>query len=436
MKILIVSTYFPPQNSIASLRPYSWAKYWSRLGHDITVLTTKKVKTQNDLKLDMSGFCVLEALVTIPFKEIYESKIRNSEIPNNNPIHNWESFVLKFMRDRYSSFVRLTGCFMTCRYPDWHDNWVPRALKLVQNEDWDAVISTGGPYSVHRVGLKIKKQSPNVYWIVDWRDLWTDNPIYHGIPIFWPIEKRLEKRFHKSCDLITCVTQKSSKVLEQKAGGKVEVVYNGFDPDNYKSSRQCSLLSNKSALNIAFTGTFSSKYRLPSLLFEAMHELKIERKINSHDLKLTFVGHNTQELGPYVSKYELNEYCDLFGLVPREDALSLQRCCDILLFSENERIMKDVMSGKIFEYLFSMTPIWAFGISESSEVGQLISRNKNNHIFSKDVNEIKEKILESINIKKNNGKIEKSTINEWLLEYSREHQVNRLMEIIERNIQK
>ena len=59
MKILIVSTYFPPANSIASLRPYSWAKWWSRAGHDITVLTTEKDKRSNDFKLDCKGFKIL-----------------------------------------------------------------------------------------------------------------------------------------------------------------------------------------------------------------------------------------------------------------------------------------------------------------------------------------------------------------------------------------
>ena len=41
-KILIISYCFPPLNVIASLRVYSWAKYWSRMGYEVCVLTAKK----------------------------------------------------------------------------------------------------------------------------------------------------------------------------------------------------------------------------------------------------------------------------------------------------------------------------------------------------------------------------------------------------------
>lgn len=42
LKILIVTHSFPPLNKIGSLRPYAWAKYWSWIGHEVCVLTTKK----------------------------------------------------------------------------------------------------------------------------------------------------------------------------------------------------------------------------------------------------------------------------------------------------------------------------------------------------------------------------------------------------------
>ena len=65
MKILIIAKYFPPQNSIASLRPYSWAKWWSNLGHEVTVVSTKKIPWENDLKLDCSGFDLIEIPVPV-----------------------------------------------------------------------------------------------------------------------------------------------------------------------------------------------------------------------------------------------------------------------------------------------------------------------------------------------------------------------------------
>jgi len=60
LKILIITHYFPPSNSIASHRTYSWAKYWSKMGHDVTVLTTAKERRENDLNLPFDGFQVIE----------------------------------------------------------------------------------------------------------------------------------------------------------------------------------------------------------------------------------------------------------------------------------------------------------------------------------------------------------------------------------------
>ena len=56
-RILIVSHFFPPLNSIASQRPYSWARTWTDMGHSVSVLTTAKMPFDGtpDLELDLSG---------------------------------------------------------------------------------------------------------------------------------------------------------------------------------------------------------------------------------------------------------------------------------------------------------------------------------------------------------------------------------------------
>ena len=41
LKITIITYSWPPRNSISVHRPYSWARYWSQQGHDITILTAK-----------------------------------------------------------------------------------------------------------------------------------------------------------------------------------------------------------------------------------------------------------------------------------------------------------------------------------------------------------------------------------------------------------
>jgi hypothetical protein len=51
--ILLVTRSFPPLNAVSSLRMYQWAKYWSRGGVRVTVLTTTKHWFSGPLDMDV-----------------------------------------------------------------------------------------------------------------------------------------------------------------------------------------------------------------------------------------------------------------------------------------------------------------------------------------------------------------------------------------------
>ena len=95
-KILIITHYFPPINAIASHRPYSWAKYWSRMGHNITVLTTKKEPKSNDLNLDCSFFKVIEA------ENIIRNKLKHYNIGDKTNISDVENILANSLSTKES----------------------------------------------------------------------------------------------------------------------------------------------------------------------------------------------------------------------------------------------------------------------------------------------------------------------------------------------
>jgi hypothetical protein len=126
MKILIVSSHFPPLNSIASLRPYSWAKYWAALGHDITVLTTRKPHSDNRLDADLSFLTLLE--VPIPgvglLRRFDDPASRSGavRVDHEAPEGHWR------LANRLNAIRRKRGLFMSARMPDHHDLWIRPAL--------------------------------------------------------------------------------------------------------------------------------------------------------------------------------------------------------------------------------------------------------------------------------------------------------------------
>ncbi len=90
------------------------------------------------------------------------------------------------------------------------------AARWARQQPWDLVVSTGGPYSVHRIGLAVKRKRPETKWVVDWRDLWVDNHIYPGLPFLNLYEKVLETKFHRAADMITTVSEPLAEVLRTK----------------------------------------------------------------------------------------------------------------------------------------------------------------------------------------------------------------------------
>jgi len=416
-----VATYFPPQNSIASLRTYSWAKWWSKAGHEVTVVTTVKRKHENDLDLDCSGFEIVS--LPIPFfsdaSSAYHNTITKSEQKNGK-------LLLYFIKKRYSSFLKNTGCFNTCRFPDFHDLWARNVIRKMLTSHFDLIISTGWPYSVHRVGLAMKKKYPETKWIVDWRDLWTRNHLFKGLKIFWLYERYLEKKFHNNADLVTTVSEPLADTLKKNTKTPVEVIYNGYDPDDYIKIKR-SVRKENDAFTIAYTGTIYKSYQNPSALFEAVSNLKNNNCLMEDSIKIVFVGSNA-DVSNIVEYYNVAEFYSYLGFLPRKDALQLQYDADAVLFLEyNYPSFPGIMTGKLFEYLYIAREIIAIGIDETTVAGKLITDTKAGFCFGTDVKKIEGYLIAKIN-NRSSFNLERNEV--LVKEFEREKQAMKILDLI------
>ena len=421
MKILIVSTFFPPQNSIASLRPYSWAKWWSKAGHEVTVVTTVKRKHENDLVLDCSGFDVVS--LPIPFfsnaSSVYHNTVTKSGRKNGKTL-------LSFLKKKYSSFLNNTGCFNTCRFPDFHDLWAKKVIRKMLTSHFDLIISTGWPYSVHRVGLAMKKKYPETKWIVDWRDLWTRNHLFKGLRIFWFYERYLEKKIHNNADLVTTVSEPLADRLRSMTQTRVEVIYNGFDSEDYIKIKQKVRKKNNS-FTIVYTGTIYKGYQDPSPLFEAVSNLKRNNLLTEDVLQLFFVGANT-DVSDIAEYYNISEFYNYLGFLPREDALQLQYDADAVLFLEyNDPSVPGILTGKLFEYIYIAREIIAIGVDETTVAGKLITDTKTGFCFGTAVKKIEEYLIAKIN-NRYSFNLERNEV--LIKEFEREKQAMKFLDLI------
>jgi hypothetical protein len=423
---LIIAKYFPPENAIASLRPYSWAKYWSRESHDITVLTINRQSYVHDLVLDCSNFKIVK--VSIPFVTKSNYMLNSKNTSDTIKKKKWYAVFVSLIRQFLLSFSQKTGCF-AIRFPSFNDLWAINAFRAIKPFQFDIVVSTGGPYSVHKIGLLLKKKYPTIKWIVDWRDLWTKNHIYMGLKIFHWYEDYLEKKIHKNADLITTVSEPLADILRTITKTRVEVIYNGFDNENYDKIMQLPRKTNQE-FTIVYTGTIYRKYQDPSPLFEAIYNLNQSGVLTKNDLRILFAGWTSSDVSDLAVKYGIIDYYSFLGLLPRESALQLQYDADAVLFLEyGDPSVRGILSGKIFEYIYAAREILAVGIGPDTDVGEIISSTETGVSVGCDVTAI-EKYLISRIIQKE--KKIKSKNMEMINRYSRKIQALKMLEFINR----
>lgn len=420
MRILIISTFFPPLNSIASLRAYSWAKFWTLEGHDVTVLTTQKEKHQTlDLQLTNPGFEVIE--VPLPnWIQSFKGKQKGKE---DNKKRSGFSRFLHYLR-------RKKGVFHACRMPDFTDLWVRPAIEAVRSLDkWDLVVSTSGPYAVHIVGNRLKKLGKAKAWIADFRDRWSDNHIFPGLFPFNLIEKGLEKRLMKNADHITTVSAPYSEPFIKKYGkDRVHIIENGFDIDDISNLPKIPIFLDNKKFRIVHTGSFFRRRHNPSPLFQAIRNMSEDSKTMSllNNLEVIFVGTELESLEKMIEEYGVGEWVKTFGFVNREVSLRMQQDAHALLFFPwNDLHVDGVLSGKIFEYLFSKTPVIAVG-GEQIEASQKLLLDSKAGIILATIEECEGYLVEKLNgITK-----EKTSVSQDFLEkYSRKNLSLKMLEI-------
>lgn len=425
MNILIVSTFFPPQNSIASHRPYSWAKWWSRDGHNVTVLTTTKCKTEVDMDFSFEGFTVES--IDIPFitarqkarqvAAISESQV-NGKIGKKQ--NSWVSTCVQKLASH-------TGILNSTRFPDLSELWVSGAKKYALAGKWDLVVTTGGPYTVHRIGYAIKLHSPNTKWILDWRDLWTNNHMFKGIPIIRWYEKYLEKKFHSVADVISTVSDPLANVISRDTQTKTITIYNGIDEEDYIDLDEKLFFPCDETLRIVYAGTIYKGKRDPSPLFDAINKLRKEHNVKPEQLQVYFAGPKSH-VSQLIKDYSLSEYCRELGLLSRQDSLRMQRDADILLFLEHEAPNVDgILTGKLFEYLHAKKFILGVGVTLKSETGRLIEGFSPGVVCGLDSEKIKITLIRLLGLAGSNFNFDKKVDHNYLAEFNRKVGAKRLL---------
>lgn len=428
MNILIVSYYFPPMNSVASLRIYSWARTWTDLGHAVTVLTAPKPHNDNLLQVKIDDIEVIEA--TNSFLNIFQHVLskkyskRYSEKKADGIVH-----PLKQLLKRMNHWRLKRGILYTLRMPDHLSLWKQPALKTVKGRTFDLVVSSFGPYVTHLIANQLVVNGQAKKWIADYRDLWVDHGLMKGLFPFSIVEKRMQDQINRQADVITTVSGPLAKILSSNnpSNNKVHVIYNGYFEKTHYIQNQPGILNwDLNKKHLIYTGSIYEGAQDYSPLLRAIKNLKVNRNDLYSRLEIHISGRSTGKLRGVVQSQEIQD-CFIFeGNVAYQTALQMQKEADALLFFDYDpEIMAGVITGKLFEYMTSGTEIWSIGksLTETDSNGFILKSNTG-IVLGKNVQAIYRQLIELLSTK---PKPPVKRNRDFIKQFSREEQAKKML---------
>lgn len=364
-RILIITYNWPPRNAIGTHRPYAWAKYWSKAGARVTVLTAAKRAFDAPLDLYLpdlddvqvievpyggAGLSLLDRLVKSPRIRSYLTQIKShlsrNAIAASDPRSGWRTAAAPFI-------ARLA-------------------------KDNDFVVSTYGPSSCHLIANDAKSENPGLIWIADYRDLWSQNPTaVRSAEGQASIRLLEESSVGRNADLITAVSEDMILKLGEFCKGRLVLSPNGFDLESRELEEILAIppAPHAKPLRVVHTGTVYPGHRDPMPLLEVLADMVDRKELKHGDMTIDFYGSRVESITQLMSNQRFRPFLRTPGHVKRENALRIQREADLLLLLESsEPEARGVLTGKIFEYISAGRPIVCVGSRPDFEIGQLLHR--------------------------------------------------------------
>lgn len=395
--IIIISTWFPPLQSVAVNRILSFVKYLDSNKYNIFVITKHKDNAKEVEK--MFGATIYriktEQLIKVPNFDTKTSKITH---------------YLKVAKK----------LLITKLIKDEDTKWQKKALQKIESinstNKIDLIISSYAPISPILVALEYCKNHPSTKWIVDMRDELSQNPMLDNSKkeYYAKIESEINLHANALTTVSLPIINYFKAILPRLQ--YFEEIRNGYDHNlpidtNYFNPQ----------FTISYAGTFYGT-RKPNFFFKALSELKIEHKI-PNDIIIKFIGCPNNFKVP-------NEFSDntkFYDKVEQEQSIKMLSQSDVNLLIQPNWGRKGNYTGKIFDYISVQRTVLAL-VDSTDVAADLIDETNAGFVAEfNNIKEIKTAIEESFKLWKNKQSL--SFKNVSLLH--RKHQVKKLESLID-----
>jgi Glycosyltransferase Family 4/Glycosyl transferases group 1 len=385
MRILLVSYFFAPANTMGALRVSRLASFLVSRGHDVRVLAAADPGPPPTLDCDLPEERVLRtAQSDINWLPRRLADIRNSlrSTPANATT---DACAARRWCQQTHDAGLLRGASMlytnALNWPDARAGWLPYAWRagrwLLRTWRPDLVYASSPPPTGLLLGnlLAARCGAP---WIAEFRDRWSDDSYFVRPRWRQDLEARLERRIVGSARAIVTVSEPWAGRYAEAYGKPVLVVLNGFHPDDYAGWESAGAVDSL-FLEIVYTGGIYPGRRDPTPLFQAIARSPELRS----GVRVHFYGTSPEQAVPSAATAGVQDQVVVHAHVPRPEIAAIQQRADVLLLMQwNDPREQGNLPGKLFEYLGARRPILGLGLENG--VPAKIIRERAAGCFSND----------------------------------------------------
>ena len=344
LKVLLLTQNFPPETVGGATHNFEMAKYLSKFGCNVDVVTTYPTYPYGEFEKPHK-FYLDEKINGVTVKRIWAYIPRKSAPPTIHRLLQYGSFSLH-------AFV-----------------------KIISHKEYDAIITSQPPEFTLVTGYFLKKITRKP-WIVDVRDLWLENATLLGFlkknSIFYKMFEKFRKIALSSVDVFayTAPTIKNWFFENYDIQGVPLFNPNGVDPTEYPYRKDV-------GKNLIYVGNIGYAYDLKTVI-EALLYLRDK----SIKLLIRGGGDKKQAVANFILDLELSDRVSFIEKLPRRQLLTLISNSRIGLCPlRKEDSLKSVIPTKVIEYMGCGIPFIGTGEGEiarlamESSAGVMVDNN-------------------------------------------------------------
>ncbi len=358
-RVLIIAYYWPPNAGVGVFRWLKFTKYLPQFDWQPVIYTPENPELMAvDASLEKQVPAeaeVIKAPITEPYTwykrftgKKSDARLQTAFLKEDGGGPTWKENMANWVRSNF---------FIPDARVWWVKPSVTRLLAYLKDHPVDVIVTTGSPHSLHLIGRELKKRT-GTPWVADFRDPWTNIDFYGQLKLTkWADAKqhKLERAVLTEADAVLTVSWTWAGELRAIGGRNVEVVTNGFDPDDLptppaKVDEEWSLVH---------VGSISATRNVPELWKALAGRIARDAEFRSC-FKLRLIGGVDHTVQRDLDSAGLGPYIERIGQVDHIEALRhMQRARTLLLPVNDTPNVGGFLPAKVFEYLAVQRPIFA-----------------------------------------------------------------------------